>query len=459
MSDSLLQQIPPGTALIHIGAHHGQEAAAYANHHCPVLWIEACPLFIPRLQQHLAAYPQQQYRLGAVAAQAGQRRVFHISNNLEGVSSSFYPFGEDAQRLWPELDLHHSQSTSVTTTTLDNLIEQECDWISHNNPTALVIDTQGAEIEVIQGGHGSLWRFDWIQVETSSVNVYTNGNTRDAVDQLLSDAGFSIAAETEQRPGHGDRLYRRHQAIPASDPCFQSPNYQSINAARLQHLSQLPLDVEQQSVLELGSGPGDLTPFFLKRHCCVTSIDARPENIQEARLKQSASKQWTGFVYDLSKSIAPSKISYDIVIAYGILYHLEDPLALLQAIASLNPRQVVLETCVTPEAAQSSDNAQRWDPLHRCSELASDGSQSISGVGCRPDRRWLWKTLHSLFNYVYCCSCQPNHPEFPLNWHREAIDHTQGLTRMIFIASSTPITSDQLTESLPMIQLPSSEPG
>jgi hypothetical protein len=67
-----------------------------------------------RLQQQLSAYPQSNAGLGLL------------------------------------LHLQHTQSTSVTTTTLDNLIEQECDWISQNKPTALVIDTQGAEAEVIQ---------------------------------------------------------------------------------------------------------------------------------------------------------------------------------------------------------------------------------------------------------------------------------------------------------------------
>ena len=189
MNPPILQHIASGTALIHIGAHHGQEAPAYAAHKSPVLWIEACPLFIPRLQQQLVSHPQQQCRLGAVAARSGQRRVFHLSNNMEGVSSSFFDFGSGAQKLWPELHLQHTQSTAVTTITLDNLIEQECYWISQHDPTALVIDTQGAEVEVIQGGTGSLWRFDWIQIETSSTNVYTNGNTRQLVHRLLRVCG------------------------------------------------------------------------------------------------------------------------------------------------------------------------------------------------------------------------------------------------------------------------------
>jgi 2-polyprenyl-3-methyl-5-hydroxy-6-metoxy-1,4-benzoquinol methylase len=316
----------------------------------------------------------------------------------------------------------------------------------------LVIDTQGAEAEVIEGGKGSLWRFHWVQVETSSTNVYINGNTRETVDQLLNSAGFAMEAEIEQRPGHGDRIYKRIQEISASDRCFQSRNYQAINTARLRHLSGLPINLKNQSVLELGSGPGDITALFLDQNCCITSIDARPENIREASLRHQPSKQWNGFVYELPQIISPFKTSYDIVIAYGILYHLEDPLSLLRAVAAMQPRNFVLETCVTPETAPRLGPQQQLYPLHRCSELATDGSQSVTGVGCRPDRRWLWKTLQTLFDYVYCCTHQPHHPEFPLNWRSDAISNVQGLTRMIFICSSEPMNSDLLTESLPMLQ-------
>jgi len=450
MTIPLLQHIPSGIALIHIGAHYGQEAPAYSAHNAPVLWIEACPLFIPRLQQQLINHPQQQCRLGAVAAREGQRRVFHLSNNMEGVSSSFFNFGAGAQELWPELQLRHTRSTGVTTTTLDNLIEQEHDWISQHNPTALVIDTQGAEVEVIQGGSGSLWRFDWIQVETSIATVYTNGNTREAVHQLLTAAGFAMTAEIEQCPGHGDRIYKRIEPISSADDCFNSPNYQAINAARLKHLSQLPLELEQQSVLELGSGPGDLTAFWLDRQCCITRIDARPENIRAAALKHHCSLQWSGFVYELPHKIAPDNTSYDLVIAYGVLYHLQDPLCLLHAVAAMKPRQFVLETCVTSESSTESSGY----PLYRCGEQATDGSQSVTGVGCRPDRRWLWKKLQALFKYVYCSRHQPNHPEFPLNWEASPINNSTRLTRMVFICSSEPINSNLITESLPVRQQP-----
>ena len=69
--------------------------------------------------------------------------------------------------------------------------------------TKTVIDVQGSELDVLLGGIGSLWRFDFIQIETSSVNVYENGNTRDAVIKLLSNNGFQLTKTIEQVAGHG----------------------------------------------------------------------------------------------------------------------------------------------------------------------------------------------------------------------------------------------------------------
>jgi hypothetical protein len=134
--------------------------------------------------------------------------------------------------------------------------------------------------------------------------------------------------------------------------------------------------------------------------------------------------------------------------AYGILDHLEDPLSLLRAVAAMNPRHFVLETCVTPESSTQPSGY----PLYRCNEQASDGSQSVTGVGCRPDRRWLWKTLQSLFEYVYSCRNQPDHPEFPLNWEADGIGGSTGLKRMIYVCSNEPINSELVAESLPMRQ-------
>jgi len=49
----------------------------------------------------------------------------------------------------------------------------------------------------------------------------------------------------------------------------------SINSARMEALSKLPLDFEGRSVLEVGSGPGLLSDFFLRRGSLLTISDGR----------------------------------------------------------------------------------------------------------------------------------------------------------------------------------------
>ena len=94
---------------------------------------------------------------------------------------------------------------------------------------------------------------------------------------------------------------------------------------RIEHLASLGISFDRKTVLELGSGPGDLAEYFLSEGAYVTSIDGRAENICTAHDKFKDNHRWTGFVYDLEKQIAPIDVKYDIVIAYGILYHLSNP--------------------------------------------------------------------------------------------------------------------------------------
>ena len=192
------------------------------------MWVEACPLFEGPIKKNLQDKPDQIYRICALSDTSGKKKVFNISNNREGVSSSFYDFGKDVDILWPKTNLYHVNSVSVKTKTLDNLIDEESYWISTKQPRALLIDVQGAELDVLRGSVGSLWRFDIIQIETSAVNVYENGNTRDPVIKLLSQNGFELKEIIEQVPGHGDLIFERLQSKISSRE-FASKDYQDIN--------------------------------------------------------------------------------------------------------------------------------------------------------------------------------------------------------------------------------------
>lgn len=53
--------------------------------------------------------------------------------------------------------------------------------------------------------------------------------------------------------------------------------YREHNRARLEDLQSLGLPLSDARVLELGSGPGDHTGFYVERRCRMTAVDARQE--------------------------------------------------------------------------------------------------------------------------------------------------------------------------------------
>jgi len=185
MKPIIFDYLSQGQSLVHVGAHYAEERDLYQEKALNVMWVEACPLFSHKLKSNLATYANQDFRLAALSRIQGLKTPFHISNNSEGVSSSFYPIGEDVDSLWPQHQLKHSNTLSVVTKTFDQFVEEEHHWFSTHDPKALLIDVQGAEIDFLLGAKGSLWRFNTIQIEASSANVYKNGNTKDEVIQIL----------------------------------------------------------------------------------------------------------------------------------------------------------------------------------------------------------------------------------------------------------------------------------
>lgn len=104
---------------------------------------------------------------------------------------------------------------------------------------------------------------------------------------------------------------------------FFSPYYREHNQARLEHLASLGLPLVNRRVLELGSGPGDHTGFYIERQCAMVAVDARQECLDVLRQRYP---EVTTVQCDLN---SPEKLlglgSFDVVHCYGILYHLERP--------------------------------------------------------------------------------------------------------------------------------------
>lgn len=222
-------------------------------------------------------------------------------------------------------------------------------------------------------------------------------------------------------------------------PGFSSDRYQTINRARLDHLSTLPIALDGRSVLELGAGPGDLTGFFVDRGCDVTSIDARPENIRELTSRYPGVD---GRVLDLDGPIDPLDRQFDVAFIYGLLYHMGDPAALLRWAAAHCSDYALVSTCVSPGAGVE---------LNPVAENAATGTQSASGRASRPTRGWVLEELGRNFTYAGICRRQPHHFEFPTDWEDAPTEESKaenGLSRAVFYASHSSIDEEIFSPEL-----------
>jgi SAM-dependent methyltransferase len=223
---------------------------------------------------------------------------------------------------------------------------------------------------------------------------------------------------------------------------FRNSYYLRHNARRLEHLASLDLDLWNKTVLEVGAGIGDLSSFFLDRDCEVTSIEARPENVQrfaemfnESYLLATAKVRLVNCAVEALPQFVQG--TFDIVFCYGLLYHVEDPARVLRLLADYCSGMLLLEAWVSVGAAEAVN------PIAENVELAN---QSFDGGGCRPTRPWIFNRLKEAFPFVYVPATQPSHLEFPLDW---TVPAWQLPTRAVFIGSRHRLDSPRLLDHLP----------
>lgn len=205
---SLQSSVSDASGALHLGAHLGQEAPAYAAAGLAVVWVEALPHIYERLAARLKSFPRQRALCAVLGDVDGKKVSFNVSNNWEGVSSSLFEFGPYAageKSLWPELDLKMIDRIELEMTTLDHLLERErVDPAAHDHWS---LDLQGAELLALKGAARAVASCRSMLVEVSSARVYQGGVLYDEVAAHLRDCGFLPAWMPEKT--HDEVLFLR----------------------------------------------------------------------------------------------------------------------------------------------------------------------------------------------------------------------------------------------------------
>jgi hypothetical protein len=252
-----------------------------------------------------------------------------------------------------------------------------------------------------------------------------------------------VGSWREEMPRELQDLFWRHhreamEALGYASPgpglaYFFSPDYERRNRAVLGHLESLGLPLSDCRVLELGSGPGDHTGFYVQRNCAIVSVDSRQACLN--MLMQRFPHVQTL----LSDPNFPAALrdlgTFEVIHCYGILYHLERPADLISFIGQACSGFAVVETRVSADARD-----------HMVGETNEDYTQSSTGRGRQLTRKWVFEQLHHSFPFVYQTRTQPPNPEFPTNWND--LTDAPPLVRAVFVASKYPLDLPSLSAVL-----------
>jgi FkbM family methyltransferase len=418
------------TGIVHAGAHKGQERRLYTGAGKPVLWIEAYPPTCEVLRATIAEHDDQ--RAVCALLHDGTRKTarFHISNNEDGLSSSLYPFGpysSGERSLWPDRDLKMVDKVELPCRRLDDVLQEDGEATGYD---LLVLDVQGAELDVLRGAGAALDRFRFISTEVSTVEVYEGGARWSELETFLRTRGFTPM--WQPRREHGDVAFVRSDRASRAEETFGREESHRLNTQRLEHLDSLGLDLSGKRVLEVGAGVGDLTPFFIDQGCQVTTTDVRPENVDALRQRFAGHPLVDVGRFDAQGGDPPGE-GFEVVFFYGVLHHLSDPEKALSCLARSCTGLLLLESCVTVGPAAQ---------LHPHLEGGIDRSQGLDGVGCRPTRQWVWEALEARMPHVYSSRTRPRHECYPQGWsQRPARFPGQEHLRAVFLASQKPLST------------------
>ena len=200
------------SGVIHVGANTGQERKLYAQYRLRVAWIEPLEEFFATLQANLAAFPDQRALQSLITDQDDREYPFHVASNAGGSSSILDLYLH--KDVWPEVT--YTKTIMIRSKTLVTLLKDE-----HIDPSAydaLVMDTQGSELLVLQGAIPLLGNFKYIKIEVADFEAYKGCCQLADIEAFLKPYGYTensrkTGGQHPQGGSYYDIVYKK-EALP-----------------------------------------------------------------------------------------------------------------------------------------------------------------------------------------------------------------------------------------------------
>lgn len=212
---------------------------------------------------------------------------------------------------------------------------------------------------------------------------------------------------------------------------FEGAVYSEINEKRWAFFAPLIARLKEHAgfatVLDVGAGAGYFAAKLADMGFSVTAVDGREENAAAIRERDPRVR---AAVVDVQAagSLAPFA-DQEFLFCAGLLYHLDNPIAGIRAVAEHPAKLALIETQLLPGGG----------PLFRLVEEGAAVTQGLNYLALVPTRDALVRLL-TLFGraYVYETGDGPDFHQF-----RESTREHQ--LRRVFVASREPIALDGLT--------------
>jgi FkbM family methyltransferase len=194
------------------------------------------------------------------------------------------------------------------------------------------------------------------------------------------------------------------KAATQTSTVFDHDHYLRLIEARGQTIRQSIASLKHvlglATALDAGCGLGFFAQILHESGLAVRAFDGREENIQEGRRRFPDIGFERGDIQD-------SKIrglgEFDFVLCFGLLYHLENPLAAIRNLRALTSKALLLESMCLPELTP-------WMLLREEPRLED---QSLTDVAFYASEGCLAKMLYRAgFPFVYRADVLPDHDDF-----------------------------------------------
>jgi SAM-dependent methyltransferase len=185
---------------------------------------------------------------------------------------------------------------------------------------------------------------------------------------------------------------------------FDSPAAQGLVRARIEVLDQLLANWRSRqlsTVLDVGTGVGYVAGHLANSHGFeVTALDIRDSNVIEARRRNLKPRFLVADIEDVSSL---SLGNFDLVVAFGLLYHLENPARAIRHLVQMTRHLLIVESMIAPGRLPQ---AQMIDEF-------PGADQGVRYFAFHPTESGLVKLLYRAgMQYVYTVKPGIDNPDF-----------------------------------------------